>query len=138
MKNEALRTVKNDHRGRQLIESARLRLPFAFESVAHGFDFGHIHGHPNGGHASWRINDVEHPPLTDDDRRSAPAPDRAGVARFGAGVARRAFEKLDAARNSGGLILGFDGAGVGRIDPGQSAFAIAHPSRIWNRIEHRP
>ena len=69
------------------------------------------------------------------DRRRAAAPDDAFAARFGGGIARRAFQKLGAAQQRIAGILGFDGSDVGGIDPAQFAIGPAHPDGIGDGVE---
>ncbi len=75
VENEALRTIEDDDRGRELIEGARMRLHLARQRIARRLDFGYVDSHPDRRCAGGRIDDVEDATFADDDRRRASAPD---------------------------------------------------------------
>ena len=135
MENELLCPVEYGNCRRKLVERAGMGLCLLVEGGPHGFEFRNIRGHSGRTRARRRFDDFEHPARAGNDRRSPPMPNPARLARRRARLACLMFDKLNAAHHRGLLILGFDRAGIGGIDPAQLAAAIAQPCGVGGCVE---
>ena len=115
--------------GGELIERAAVGIDHAGERNAHGFRFGGVK--PNAGAAGVgaEIEHVEGASGACDHGRQPAGIGAVGRERAQNVVARRAVEKLEAARDGVVCGLGFDGARIGGIGEGQLARGVARPDR---------
>ena len=130
--------VEDGDAGGELVEHAAVRLDHAREVGAHGLHFGGVDGHAGGAGAARRVDHVEDAALAGDDGRQAAGMRtrrRRARARSSSRAARSSSSSSRADRV--GRILGFDRAGIGRVDEDQPAVRVARPHRGRQRIEQR-
>ena len=128
--------VEDGDAGGELVEHAAVGLDHARQIGAHRLHLGGVDRHAGAAGAARRVHHVEDAALPRGDRRQSFGMGAVG-ARAVEIVARGAVEQFEVARHRVGRVVGFDRAGVSRVDEDQAAVVVARPHRSGQRIEQR-
>ena len=136
VEDELLAPVEDGHGRRELVQGARVGNHLLLQVDAHGFQFGNVHREAGGDVLAGHFDDLEAAAVARDHGGGAQAEDFARRALGDGDLARRRLQQLHAARNSVARVLGFHGAGISDVDPGELATGFARPGRAGDRVQH--
>ena len=124
-------------RGRQLVERAPVRGDDACELGPDRLGLGRVDADAGGAARARDLDDIEHAPLSRDDRRQPLSESPSLGARPQRFLARAAIQELEPARDRVIGVARFDGQRISAVGEDQAARGVASPDRRRHRREQR-